>query len=151
MSTRTTERSVRTGPRIEAPLTLTTKTPRTLSFLDQFSLWGNLGISLFGPVTGASIAAYTGSLAKGLLATLVGSVLGALVLGGSAVFGSQTGAPAMACMRGLFGRRGSRNATSWSSATCLSAAPSSPGRPSSAPDSAGRGRAGCSSARSWMR
>lgn len=107
MSTRTTERSVRTGTTIEAPLTLTTETPRTLSFLDQFSLWGNLGISLFGPVTGASIAAYTGSLAKGLLATVVGSVLGALVLGGSAVFGSQTGAPAMACMRGLFGRRGS--------------------------------------------
>jgi nucleobase:cation symporter-1, NCS1 family len=107
MSTRTTERGVRTDPRIEAPLTLTTEAPRTLSFLDQFSLWGNLGISLFGPVTGASIAAYTGSLAKGLLATLVGSVLGALVLGGSAVFGSQTGAPAMACMRGLFGRRGS--------------------------------------------
>ncbi len=107
MSTGTTARRVRTGSTIEAPLTLTTETPRTLSFLDQFTLWGNLGISLFGPVTGASIAAYTGSLAKGLLATIVGTVTGALVLGGSAVFGSQTGAPAMAAMRGLFGRRGS--------------------------------------------
>src|SRR5262245_59791107 len=107
MSTGTTVRRVRTGSTVEAPLTLTTETPRTLSFLDQFTLWANLGISLFGPVTGASIAAYTGSLAKGLLATVVGSVLGALVLGGSAVFGSQTGAPAMAAMRGLFGRRGS--------------------------------------------
>jgi NCS1 family nucleobase:cation symporter-1 len=100
--------AVRERPRtVEAPLVLTTKPPRTLGFLDQFTLWGNLGISLFGPVTGAAIAAYTGSLAKGLLATLTGCAIGALVLGGAAVFGSQTGAPAMAAMRGLFGRRGS--------------------------------------------
>src|SRR6266540_1795934 len=92
---------------VEAPLVLTTKTPRTLGFFDQFTLWGNLGISLFGPVTGALIAASTGSLAEGLAATVVGCVIGGLVLGGAAVFGSQTGAPAMACMRGLFGRQGS--------------------------------------------
>ncbi len=92
---------------VEAPLVLTTETPRTLGFLDQFTLWGNLGISLFGPVTGALIAASTGSLAEGLAATVVGCVIGGLVLGGAAVFGSQTGAPAMACMRGLFGRQGS--------------------------------------------
>ena len=91
----------------EAPLVLTTDTPRTLGFFDQFSLWGNLGISLFGPVTGALVAAYTGSLVQGLLAVVVGCTIGALVLGGAAVFGSQTGAPAMACLRGLFGRRGS--------------------------------------------
>ena len=91
----------------EAPLVLTTDAPRTLGFLDQFTLWGNLGISLFGPVTGALVAAYTGSLLKGLLAVVVGCGIGALVLGGSAVFGSQTGAPAMASLRGLFGRRGS--------------------------------------------
>ena len=92
---------------VEAPLVLTTKTPRTLGFFDQFTLWGNLGISLFGPVTGALIAAYTGSLASGLVAVVVGCVIGGLVLGGAAVFGSETGAPAMACMRGLFGRQGS--------------------------------------------
>jgi NCS1 family nucleobase:cation symporter-1 len=91
----------------EAPLVLTTDAPRTLGFFDQFTLWGNLGISLFGPVTGALVAAYTGSLAQGLLAVVVGCGIGALVLGGAAVFGSQTGAPAMACLRGLFGRRGS--------------------------------------------
>src|SRR4029453_16129131 len=90
----------------EAPLTLTTDTPRTLGYLDQFTLWGNLGISLFGPVPGASVAGSTGSVAKGLLATLVGCLLGALVLGGAAVFGSQTGAPAMGALRGLFGPRG---------------------------------------------
>ncbi|TDU89668.1 putative hydroxymethylpyrimidine transporter CytX [Kribbella voronezhensis] len=91
----------------EAPLVLTTDAPRTLGFLDQFTLWGNFGISLFGPVTGALVAAYTGSLVKGLLAVVVGCGIGALVLGGAAVFGSQTGAPAMTCLRGLFGRRGS--------------------------------------------
>ncbi|GAA1710118.1 putative hydroxymethylpyrimidine transporter CytX [Kribbella yunnanensis] len=91
----------------EAPLVLTTDAPRTLGFLDQFTLWGNLGISLFGPVTGALVAAYTGSLWQGLLAVVVGCGIGALVLGGSAVFGSHTGAPAMASLRGLFGRRGS--------------------------------------------
>jgi putative hydroxymethylpyrimidine transporter CytX len=91
----------------EAPLVLTTDAPRTLGFLDQFTLWGNFGISLFGPVTGALVVAYTGSLVSGLIAVVVGCGIGALVLGGAAVFGSQTGAPAMACLRGLFGRRGS--------------------------------------------
>ncbi|GAA1569276.1 putative hydroxymethylpyrimidine transporter CytX [Kribbella hippodromi] len=98
--------AVRSGT-TEAPLVLTTDAPRTLSFFDQFTLWGNFGISLFGPVTGALVAAYTGSLWKGLLAVVVGCGIGALVLGGAAVFGSQTGAPAMASLRGIFGRRGS--------------------------------------------
>ncbi len=101
------QQSSKSTTEVEAPLVLTTDTPRTLGFLDQFSLWGNLGISLFGPVTGALVAAYTGSLVKGLIAVVVGVVIGALVLGGAAVFGSQTGAPAMASLRGLFGRRGS--------------------------------------------
>jgi len=91
----------------EAPLRLTTSPPRPLGLFDQVSLWGNLGISLFGPVTGAFIAATTGSLLAGLLATVVGVALGAVVLGGAAVFGAATGAPAMACLRGLFGLRGS--------------------------------------------
>ncbi|WP_433164217.1 purine-cytosine permease family protein [Kribbella sp. CA-247076] len=102
-----TSTAVRPVAQSEAPLVLTTDAPRTLGFFDQFTLWGNLGISLFGPVTGALVAAYTGSLAQGLLAVVIGCGIGALVLGGAAVFGSQTGAPAMASLRGLFGRRGS--------------------------------------------
>ena len=39
----------------EAPLTLTTEPPRPLRFTDQLAMWGNLGISLFGPLTGALI------------------------------------------------------------------------------------------------
>ncbi|TDD13540.1 permease [Kribbella turkmenica] len=102
-----TSTAVRPTSTTEAPLVLTTDAPRTLGFFDQFTLWGNLGISLFGPVTGALVAAYTGSLAQGLLAVVIGCGIGALVLGGAAVFGSHTGAPAMASLRGLFGRRGS--------------------------------------------
>ncbi|MGZ0149648.1 purine-cytosine permease family protein [Kribbella sp. WER1] len=102
-----TDTAVRRAGTTEAPLVLTTDAPRTLSFFDQFTLWGNFGISLFGPVTGALVAAYTGSLWQGLLAVVVGCAIGALVLGGAAVFGSHTGAPAMASLRGLFGRRGS--------------------------------------------
>src|SRR5882757_4867543 len=102
-----TSTAVRPAKNTEAPLVLTTDAPRTLGFFDQFTLWGNFGISLFGPVTGALVAAYTGSLVSGLIAVVVGCGIGALVLGGAAVFGSQTGAPAMASLRGLFGRRGS--------------------------------------------
>jgi NCS1 family nucleobase:cation symporter-1 len=96
-----------TQPQSEAPLQLTLEPPRPLGLFDQVTLWGNLGISLFGPVTGAFIAAATGSVLTALAATVTGVVLGACVLGGAAVFGTATGAPAMACMRGLFGRRGS--------------------------------------------
>ena len=91
----------------EAPLTLTTEPPRTLGFLDQLAMWGNLGISLFGPITGALVATTTGSVGLALLAIVVGCALGALLLGASAMFGATTGAPAMVAMRGLLGRRGS--------------------------------------------
>ncbi|MGI3780329.1 MAG: purine-cytosine permease family protein [Janthinobacterium lividum] len=91
----------------EAPLTLTTEPPRTLGFLDQLAMWGNLGISLFGPITGALVATTTGSVGLALLAIVVGCALGALLLGASALFGATTGAPAMVAMRGLLGRRGS--------------------------------------------
>ena len=96
----------RTG-REEAPLVLTTEPPRPLGFLDQLSMWGNLGISLFGPLTGALVATTTGSVPLAILAIVVGCALGATLLGASAVFGATTGAPAMVSMRGMLGRRGS--------------------------------------------
>jgi nucleobase:cation symporter-1, NCS1 family len=91
----------------EAPLRLTTEPPRPLSFLDQLALWGNLGISLFGPLTGALVAATVGSVGLAFVAILVGCALGAILLGASAVIGATTGAPAMVSLRGLVGRRGS--------------------------------------------
>jgi putative hydroxymethylpyrimidine transporter CytX len=70
-------------------------------------MWGNLGISLFGPLTGALVVATTGSVWLAVVAIVVGCAIGAALLGGAAVFGATTGAPAMATLRGLFGRRGS--------------------------------------------
>ncbi len=93
--------------RPEAPLTLTTEPPRTLRFSDQLAMWGNLGISLFGPLTGALVATTVGSVGLAIAAIVVGCTLGAVLLGASAVFGAATGAPAMVALRGLVGRRGS--------------------------------------------
>ena len=70
-------------------------------------MWGNLGISLFGPLTGALIATTAGSVGLALAAIVVGCGLGAILLGASAVIGAATGAPAMVTLRGLVGRRGS--------------------------------------------
>jgi nucleobase:cation symporter-1, NCS1 family len=98
----TSERATR-----EAPLTLTTEPPRPLGLGDQLALWGNLGISLFGPLTGALIATTAGSLGLALAAIIVGCALGASLLGASAVMGATTGAPSMVTLRGLVGRRGS--------------------------------------------
>jgi nucleobase:cation symporter-1, NCS1 family len=92
---------------VEAPLQLTTEPPRPLRFVDQLAMWGNLGISLFGPLTGAVIVLTTGSVALAIAAVVVGCAIGALLLGGSAIFGATTGAPAMVSLRGMFGRRGS--------------------------------------------
>jgi len=91
----------------EAPLTLTTDPPRPLRFADQLALWANLGISLFGPLTGALIATTAGSVGLAMAAIVIGCGLGAILLGASAVIGASTGAPAMASLRGLVGRRGS--------------------------------------------
>jgi nucleobase:cation symporter-1, NCS1 family len=94
----------------EAPLVLDLRPPRALGLLDQVTLWGNLGVTLFGPVTAAFVLAPTGtpmSLPAALSAVGVGVALGSVVLGLAAVPGAATGAPAMVLMRGLFGRRGS--------------------------------------------
>src|SRR3712207_3043876 len=108
-SSSTTTAADRVAPRgrPEAPLGLTTEPPRPLRFTDQLAMWGNLGLSLFGPLTGALVVATTGAGGLAVLAIVVGCTIGAALLGGSAVFGATTGAPAMVSLRGLFGRRGS--------------------------------------------
>ena len=65
----------------EAPLTLTTEPPRPLRFGDQLAMWANLGISLFGPLTGALVVATTGSVGLAIAAILVGCTLGGVLLG----------------------------------------------------------------------
>ena len=106
-STPATTADVPEHPAREAPLTLTTDPPRPLRFTDQLAMWGNLGISLFGPLTGALIATAAGSVGLALAAIVIGCGLGAILLGASAVIGASTGAPAMVTLRGLVGRRGS--------------------------------------------
>jgi hypothetical protein len=44
----------------EAPTTLVEDAPRTLSVLDQFGFWGNLGVSLLGSAGAIAILAPSG-------------------------------------------------------------------------------------------
>jgi putative hydroxymethylpyrimidine transporter CytX len=102
---------VSAGKHAEAPRTLAEPVPQSLSVLDQFGLWGNLGISLLG-FTGALFVLQPGgagtpelSLAAALTAVIVGTILGTLPVALASVQGAQTGAPAMVLLRGLFGTR----------------------------------------------
>jgi NCS1 family nucleobase:cation symporter-1 len=97
--------------RSEVARTLAEPVPQALSLLDQFGLWGNLGVSLLG-FTGAIFVLQPGgpgtpelSLAAALTAIVAGTVLGTMVLALAALPGAQTGAPAMVLLRGLFGAR----------------------------------------------
>lgn len=95
--------------RAEPALTLQGRVPRPLGTVDQLALWGNLGVSLLGPVGALFVLAPAGvaplSMAAAFAAVIVGTSLGTLLLAGSAVAGAQTGAPAMVLLRGLFGVR----------------------------------------------
>jgi len=95
----------------EVAHTLAEPVPQALSLIDQFGLWGNLGVSLLG-FTGAIFVLQPGgpgtpelSLAAALTAIVAGTVFGTTVLALSALPGAQTGAPAMVLLRGLFGAR----------------------------------------------
>src|ERR1700735_107342 len=97
--------------RSEVARTLAEPVPQALSLLDQFGLWGNLGVSLLG-FTGAIFVLQPDgagtpelSLAAALTATVVGTLLGTMVLALSGLPGTQTGAPSMVLLRGLFGAR----------------------------------------------
>jgi nucleobase:cation symporter-1, NCS1 family len=95
----------------EVGRTLAEPVPQSLGLLDQFGLWGNLGVSLLG-FTGAIFVLQPGgtgtpelSLLAALTAIVVGTLLGTLVLALAGIPGAQTGAPAMVLLRGLFGTR----------------------------------------------
>jgi putative hydroxymethylpyrimidine transporter CytX len=95
----------------EVAHTLAEPVPQALSLLDQFGLWGNLGVSLLG-FTGAIFVLQPGgagtpelSMLAALAAIVAGTVLGTLALALAGVPGAETGAPAMVLLRGLFGAR----------------------------------------------
>lgn len=106
-----TRPSARDSSHAEVPHTLEGPAPRTLGVLDQLGLWGNLGVSLLG-FTGAVAVLQPGgpgtarlSLTLALLATVVGTTLGAGAVAVTAVLGARTGAPSMVLLRGVFGAR----------------------------------------------
>ncbi len=95
----------------EAPITLDQPAVKTLGFFDQVGLWGNLGVSLLG-FTGAMVVLQPfgpktpeESFAAAILATVIGTVLGSIAVGLSAVPGARLGQPAMVLLRGLFGAK----------------------------------------------
>lgn len=97
--------------RAEVPRTLVEPAPRALGRLDQLGLWGNLGVSLLG-FGGAVVLLHPNgpdappmSLLAALVATVVGTVLGAGAIALASVAGARTGAPGMVLLRGLFGAR----------------------------------------------
>ena len=103
--------TVRGDRRAEVGRTLAEPVPQALSLLDQFGLWGNLGVSLLG-FTGAIFVLQPGgagtpelSLAAALTAIVAGTAGGTLVLALTGMPGAETGAPAMVLLRGLFGAR----------------------------------------------
>src|SRR5918992_1527518 len=79
---------------------------RRLGFLDQAVLWGNLGVSLLVLVAGALLVPALG-LWPALAATVVGAVVGNVLLGLAAVPAAETGVPAMVLYRASLGVRGS--------------------------------------------
>jgi putative hydroxymethylpyrimidine transporter CytX len=79
---------------------------RKLGFLDTFVLWADLGISFLVMVVGMFLVPGLG-LAQALVATLVGALIGNLLLGLTATIGSDTGLPTMVLLRPVLGLRGS--------------------------------------------
>jgi NCS1 family nucleobase:cation symporter-1 len=109
----------------EVARTLAEPVPQALSLFDQLGLWGNLGVSLLG-FTGAIFVLQPGgagtpelSLAAGLCAIVIGTLLGTLPVALSGMAGTRTGAPAMVLLRGLFGMRLSYLPTALNILQCL--------------------------------
>ena len=127
-TTEPTEQGFVTVPgdrRSEVARTLAEPVPQALSLLDQFGLWGNLGVSLLG-FTGAifvlqpyGVATPELSLAAALAAIAAGTVLGTLPIALAGLAGARTGAPAMVLLRGLFGARLSYLPTALNILQCL--------------------------------
>jgi putative hydroxymethylpyrimidine transporter CytX len=98
-------------PRDEAPYTLDEPAPKVLSFWDQSAFWANLGVSLLAFSGAVTVLAPTAdgtpqlSILAGIVAMIVGTAIGGIMLGLAAVPGTRAGVPAMMLLRGLFGTR----------------------------------------------
>jgi nucleobase:cation symporter-1, NCS1 family len=79
---------------------------RVLGSLDTGLLWGNLGVSLLVIVAGAALVPAL-SLPNALVAILLGSLIGSLMLAVAGAIGTDARVPGMVLMRAPLGRRGS--------------------------------------------
>src|SRR5919205_1836111 len=89
---------------------------RVLGAFDTTLLWTNLGISLLVLVLPAY---FDLSLRDALAATLVGGVIGNVLLGLAALIGADARVPTMVLQRAPLGRRGSYLATGLNVLQCL--------------------------------
>ena len=99
------------GAHAEVAHTLIEPVPQALGVVDQFGLWGNLGVSLLGFTGAIFVLEPTGTAAGALpvagafLSIVLGTVLGSLAIAACGVSGARTGAPAMVLLRRLLGAR----------------------------------------------
>src|SRR5581483_9471519 len=91
---------------------------RVLGIGDTLLLWGNLAVSLLVIVAGALLVPAL-SLKQALLAIVVASLVGCVLLGLAATIGTDARVPAMVLMRAPLGRRGSYLATALNVIQCL--------------------------------
>ncbi len=134
MSTAASDRSTtggarstpRRGGREEAPLTLDLEAPppRPLGLLDQTILWLSMGASLLIAAAAVFVLyplpdAPPLALAGAVTAIVLGVGCGVTLLALAAMVGTRTGAPAMAMLRGLLGRRTSYLPTALNLVQCF--------------------------------
>jgi NCS1 family nucleobase:cation symporter-1 len=91
---------------------------RLLGALDQFLLWGNLGVSLLVIVIGSFLVPSL-SLRDALIAILLGSLIGNVMLGTAGLIGADARVPGMVLMRAPLGRVGSFAPTVLNVLQCL--------------------------------
>ena len=80
---------------------------RTLRAFDLFVLWSSLGVGLLVLWAGTLLVFQGLSILEILGVSLVGSVIGSLMLAGAARHGSRAGVPTMVSLRPILGRTGS--------------------------------------------
>jgi nucleobase:cation symporter-1, NCS1 family len=91
---------------------------RMLGLLDQFLLWSNLGVSLLVIVIGSFLVPGL-SLRDAVIAIVLGSLIGNLMLGGAGLIGADARVPGMVLMRAPLGRLGSYAPTVLNVLQCL--------------------------------
>ena len=79
---------------------------RVLGFLDHFVLWADLGVGLLVLLAGTALVPGLG-FGEAIVAILVGTLIGTVMLGLAGVVGSDNGVPSMVSLRPSFGQRGS--------------------------------------------